>query len=33
VGCGIDAYGSGYEPVAGLYERGNEPSGCIKGGD
>jgi hypothetical protein len=30
--CGLDAYGSGSEPVAGCYEHGNEISGSIKGG-
>jgi hypothetical protein len=28
--CGMDAYGSGYEPVADSCEHGNEPSGSIK---
>jgi len=29
--CGLDSSGSGYEPVVGPYEGGNEPSGSIKG--
>jgi hypothetical protein len=29
--CGLDLSGSGYEPVAGSCEYGNEPSGSIKG--
>jgi hypothetical protein len=29
--CGLDASGSGYGPVAGFYEHGNEPLGSIKG--
>jgi len=31
--CGLDAFGSGYGPVAGPYEYGNEPSGFIRGGE
>jgi len=30
--CGLDACGSGYLPVAGSREQGNEPSGSIYGG-
>jgi hypothetical protein len=30
--CGLDAFGSGYGPVAGCCEQGNETSGFIKGG-
>jgi hypothetical protein len=30
--CGLDASGSGYGPVEGSGERGNEPPGSIKGG-
>jgi hypothetical protein len=30
--CGPSSSGSGYEPVAGSCEHGNEPSGSIKGG-
>jgi hypothetical protein len=29
--CGQDSYGTGYGPVAGSCERGNESSGPIKG--
>jgi hypothetical protein len=29
--CELDSAGSGYGPVAGSYEHGNEPSGSIKG--
>jgi hypothetical protein len=29
--CGLDVSGSGYGPVAGSCEHGNEPSGSIKG--
>jgi hypothetical protein len=29
--CGLHACGSGYGPVAGSSEHGNEPSGSIKG--
>jgi len=29
--CGLDASGSGYGPVEGCCEHGNEPSGSIKG--
>jgi hypothetical protein len=29
--CGLDASGSGQEPMAGCCEQGNEPSGSIKG--
>jgi hypothetical protein len=29
--CGLDASGSGQEPVTGCCEHGNEPSGSIKG--
>jgi hypothetical protein len=29
---GLDLSGSGYGPVAGFCEHGNEPSGFIKGG-
>ena len=28
--CGQDECGSGYGPVEGSYENGNEPSGSIK---
>jgi hypothetical protein len=28
--CGLDSSGSGYGPVAGPCEHGNEPSGYIK---
>jgi hypothetical protein len=28
--CGLDSSGSGYGPVAGPCEHGNEPSGSIK---
>jgi hypothetical protein len=33
--CGLDASGSGYEPVGGCCEHGNEPepAGSIKGGE
>jgi hypothetical protein len=31
--CGLNACGSGMEPVAGFYEHGNEPSGSRIGGD
>jgi hypothetical protein len=31
-GCGLDSSGSGYGPVAGCCEHGNEPSGSIKVG-
>jgi hypothetical protein len=31
--CGLDSSGSGYGPVAGCCENGNEPSGSIKGGE
>jgi hypothetical protein len=31
--CGLDASGSGWGPVAGCCEHGNEPSGSIKGGE
>jgi hypothetical protein len=30
--CGLDASGSGWGPMAGFFEHGNEPSGSIKGG-
>jgi hypothetical protein len=30
--CGLDSSGSGYGPVAGSCENGNEPWGSIKGG-
>jgi hypothetical protein len=30
-GCGWDSSGSGYGPVAGSCEQGNEPLGFIKG--
>jgi len=30
---GLDAFGSGYGPVAGSYEHVNEPSGSVKGGN
>lgn len=30
-GCGLDESGSGYGPVAGSCEHGNEPSDSIKG--
>jgi hypothetical protein len=29
--CGLDASGLGEGPVAGCCERGNDPSGSIKG--
>jgi hypothetical protein len=31
--CGLDAFGSGYGPVAGPYEYGDEYSGSIKCGE
>jgi hypothetical protein len=31
--CGLDVSGSGYGPVAGLYEHCNEPSGYIQVGN
>jgi len=31
--CGLDSSGSGYGPVAGCCEYGNEPPGSIKGGE
>jgi len=31
--CGLDASGSGWGPVAGSCEHGNEPSGSIEGGE
>jgi hypothetical protein len=31
-GCGPDSSGSGQGPVAASCEKGNEPSGFIKGG-
>jgi hypothetical protein len=31
--CGLDASDSGYRPVAGSYEHGNELTGSIKGGE
>jgi hypothetical protein len=31
--CGLDASGSGYEPVMGSCEHCNELSGSIKGGE
>jgi hypothetical protein len=31
--CGLDASGSRQGPVVGSCERGNEPSGSIKGGE
>jgi hypothetical protein len=31
--CGLDASDSGQGQLAGSYERGNEPSGSIKGGE
>jgi hypothetical protein len=31
--CGMDASGSGYGPVTGSCEHGNEPSGSTKGGE
>jgi hypothetical protein len=34
VGRGVlDSSGSGYVPVAGCCEHGNEPSGFVKGGE
>jgi len=30
--CGLDASGSGKEPVAGSCDHGNEPSGSTKAG-
>jgi hypothetical protein len=32
-GCGLDSSGSGYGPVVGSCEHGNEPLGSIKGGE
>jgi hypothetical protein len=32
-GRGLDSFGSGYGPVTGSCEHGNEPSSCIKGGE
>jgi hypothetical protein len=29
--CGLDAYGSGLEPVADSCEHNNQPSGFIRG--
>jgi hypothetical protein len=31
--CGLDSSGSGWRPVAGRCEHGNEPSDSIKGGE
>jgi hypothetical protein len=31
IGCGLDSMGSEWDPVAGLCEHSNEPSGSIKG--
>jgi hypothetical protein len=31
--CGLDISGSGYGPMVGFCEHGNEISGSIKGGD
>jgi len=31
--CGLDAPGSGYGPMAGTCEHGNESSGSTKGGE
>jgi hypothetical protein len=31
--CGLDSSGSGWGPVAGSCEEGNEPSGSIEGGE
>jgi hypothetical protein len=31
--CGTGSTGSGWEPVAGCYEHGNELTGSIKGGE
>jgi hypothetical protein len=31
--CGLALSGSGEGPVSGCCEHGNEPSGCIKGGE
>jgi hypothetical protein len=28
--CGLDSFGSGYGPVEGSREHGNDPSGSIK---
>jgi hypothetical protein len=33
VSCALDSSGSEQGPVAGSCEYGNEPSGCIKGGE
>jgi hypothetical protein len=33
VGCGLVSPASGYGPVVGSCELGNEPSGSIKGGE
>jgi hypothetical protein len=30
--CGVDSSGSGYGPMAGSREHGNEPLGSIEGG-
>jgi hypothetical protein len=32
-GCGLDSTRSGYGPVAGCCEHGNEPSRTVKGGE
>jgi hypothetical protein len=31
--CGLDSSGSGYGPVTGSFEDGNEPSGSVKVGE
>jgi hypothetical protein len=31
--CGVDASGSGWGPVVGSFEHGNEPSSSIKTGE
>jgi hypothetical protein len=31
--CALNSSGSGYGPVAGCYEHGNEPSDSMKGGE
>jgi hypothetical protein len=32
-GCGLDTSGSGWGPVVGSCEHGNEPSGSVKCGE
>jgi hypothetical protein len=31
--CGLDSTGSGWGPVVGCCEHGNEPSGSVRGGE